>query len=175
MLHPNHSSLKLLLQFQMRGPLHFISPLHRCLCSFAGDGRYIISRDYLTLKIWDTHMESRPMKVCLISHHELILRNAPPSSGHQHQRVSTVHALWALRIWFHFRQVWDRSLTEWRQNTHGRIWVKNEPTDPSLIHIISRNRFSVWNQNGQSEYSVDLQTHGESIINLLPIYLLSYL
>jgi serine/threonine-protein phosphatase 2A regulatory subunit B len=31
--------------------------------SFASDGRYVISRDYLTLKIWDTHMESRPVRV----------------------------------------------------------------------------------------------------------------
>ena len=27
---------------------------------FSNDGRYIISRDYLTLKIWDINMEARP-------------------------------------------------------------------------------------------------------------------
>lgn len=31
--------------------------------SFTKDGRYIISRDYLTLKIWDVNMESKPVKV----------------------------------------------------------------------------------------------------------------
>jgi hypothetical protein len=35
--------------------------------SFASDGRFVISRDYLTLKIWDTHMESRPVKVININ------------------------------------------------------------------------------------------------------------
>jgi len=30
---------------------------------FSHDGRYIISRDYLTLKLWDLNMESKPIKV----------------------------------------------------------------------------------------------------------------
>eukprot|EP01010_Urceolus_cornutus_P001520 NODE_206_length_2028_cov_263.108135_g162_i0.p1 GENE.NODE_206_length_2028_cov_263.108135_g162_i0~~NODE_206_length_2028_cov_263.108135_g162_i0.p1 ORF type:complete len:440 (-),score=111.91 NODE_206_length_2028_cov_263.108135_g162_i0:649-1968(-) len=30
---------------------------------FSKDGRYILSRDYLTLKIWDVNMERRPLKV----------------------------------------------------------------------------------------------------------------
>lgn len=30
---------------------------------FSRDGRYIISRDYMTLKLWDMNMESRPVKV----------------------------------------------------------------------------------------------------------------
>jgi serine/threonine-protein phosphatase 2A regulatory subunit B len=29
---------------------------------FSPDGRYIVSRDYLTLKIWDINMESKPIK-----------------------------------------------------------------------------------------------------------------
>ncbi len=33
---------------------------------FTLDGRYIISRDYLTLKIWDINMESRPVKTIQI-------------------------------------------------------------------------------------------------------------
>eukprot|EP01041_Mallomonas_annulata_P000844 gene844-1642_t len=37
--------------------------------SFSGDGRYIISRDYLTLKIWDVNMESKPVKVINIHDH----------------------------------------------------------------------------------------------------------
>lgn len=28
---------------------------------FSRDGRFLLSRDYLTLKLWDTHMESRPV------------------------------------------------------------------------------------------------------------------
>ena len=35
-----------------------------CCVSFTKDGRYIISRDYLTLKIWDINMERRPVEVC---------------------------------------------------------------------------------------------------------------
>ena len=30
---------------------------------FSHDGRYILSRDYLTLKIWDINMDSHPVKV----------------------------------------------------------------------------------------------------------------
>ena len=33
---------------------------------FAHDGRYILARDYLTLKIWDVAMEARPLKVIQI-------------------------------------------------------------------------------------------------------------
>jgi hypothetical protein len=38
----------------------------------------------------------------------------------------------------------------------------------SSFGFTSRNRFSVWNQNGQLEHSVDLQTHGELIPSLFP-------
>ncbi|KAF0710189.1 Aste57867_5640 [Aphanomyces stellatus] len=36
---------------------------------FSPDGRYIISRDYLTLKIWDINMESRPVQTINIHEH----------------------------------------------------------------------------------------------------------
>ncbi len=39
---------------------------------FARDGRYILSRDYLTLKIWDVNMEKMPVKT--INMHD-VLRN----------------------------------------------------------------------------------------------------
>jgi len=39
---------------------------------FSKDGRYILSRDYLTLKIWDISMENRPLKTINIHDH---LRN----------------------------------------------------------------------------------------------------
>ncbi|CAG8506137.1 7616_t:CDS:2 [Diversispora eburnea] len=39
---------------------------------FSRDGRYILSRDYLTLKIWDINMETRPLKTINIHDH---LRN----------------------------------------------------------------------------------------------------
>lgn len=35
--------------------------------SFTKDGRYIVSRDYLTLKIWDINMERRPVEVININ------------------------------------------------------------------------------------------------------------
>jgi serine/threonine-protein phosphatase 2A regulatory subunit B len=38
-------------------------------CKFSNDGRYILSRDYLTLKIWDLNMEQRPLKVINIHDH----------------------------------------------------------------------------------------------------------
>lgn len=39
---------------------------------FSNDGRYILSRDYLSLKIWDINMESKPVKTINIHEH---LRN----------------------------------------------------------------------------------------------------
>ncbi|CAG8564042.1 1875_t:CDS:2 [Paraglomus occultum] len=39
---------------------------------FSKDGRYILSRDYLTLKIWDINMDNRPLKTINIHDH---LRN----------------------------------------------------------------------------------------------------
>lgn len=30
---------------------------------FSPDGRYILSRDYLTLKVWDVNMDTKPVKV----------------------------------------------------------------------------------------------------------------
>lgn len=36
---------------------------------FSPDGRYIISRDYLTLKIWDVNMEARPVQTINIHEH----------------------------------------------------------------------------------------------------------
>ncbi|KAG8806068.1 protein phosphatase 2A regulatory subunit cdc55, partial [Serendipita sp. 399] len=36
---------------------------------FSRDGRYILSRDYLSLKIWDTKMESRPIRTIQIHDH----------------------------------------------------------------------------------------------------------
>jgi serine/threonine-protein phosphatase 2A regulatory subunit B len=36
---------------------------------FSHDGRFILARDYLTLKIWDVNMESRPVKTINIHDH----------------------------------------------------------------------------------------------------------
>ena len=36
---------------------------------FSRDGRYILSRDYLTLKIWDVNMDSKPVKTIQIHDH----------------------------------------------------------------------------------------------------------
>lgn len=36
---------------------------------FSSDGRYILSRDYLSLKIWDVNMDSRPVKTIDIHDH----------------------------------------------------------------------------------------------------------
>jgi serine/threonine-protein phosphatase 2A regulatory subunit B len=36
---------------------------------FSYDGRYILSRDYLTVKIWDINMESKPIKTIPIHEH----------------------------------------------------------------------------------------------------------
>jgi len=36
---------------------------------FSGDGRYILSRDYMTLKIWDMNMEKKPVRVINLHDH----------------------------------------------------------------------------------------------------------
>lgn len=36
---------------------------------FSRDGRYILSRDYLTLKLWDVNMDSKPVKTIYIHDH----------------------------------------------------------------------------------------------------------
>lgn len=36
---------------------------------FSQDGRYILSRDYLTLKIWDINMDNKPVKTINIHDH----------------------------------------------------------------------------------------------------------
>jgi WD40 repeat protein len=36
---------------------------------FSRDGRYILSRDYLTLRIWDINMDSRPIKTINVHDH----------------------------------------------------------------------------------------------------------
>ena len=36
---------------------------------FSKDGRYILSRDYLTLKIWDVNMENKPVKTINVHDH----------------------------------------------------------------------------------------------------------
>eukprot|EP01097_Dermamoeba_algensis_P004828 TRINITY_DN3101_c0_g1_i1.p1 TRINITY_DN3101_c0_g1~~TRINITY_DN3101_c0_g1_i1.p1 ORF type:complete len:228 (-),score=39.57 TRINITY_DN3101_c0_g1_i1:317-1000(-) len=36
---------------------------------FSVDGRYLISRDYLTLKVWDLNMENKPVKTIAIHDH----------------------------------------------------------------------------------------------------------
>lgn len=33
------------------------------------DGRYIVSRDYMTLKLWDVNMEARPVKTINVHEH----------------------------------------------------------------------------------------------------------
>eukprot|EP01095_Lingulamoeba_sp_RSL-Kostka_P006222 TRINITY_DN1947_c0_g1_i1.p1 TRINITY_DN1947_c0_g1~~TRINITY_DN1947_c0_g1_i1.p1 ORF type:complete len:426 (+),score=128.83 TRINITY_DN1947_c0_g1_i1:218-1495(+) len=38
-------------------------------CKFSSDGNYILSRDYLTLKVWDIKMENKPLKTIQIHDH----------------------------------------------------------------------------------------------------------
>lgn len=36
---------------------------------FSKDGRYLLSRDYLTLRIWDINMENKPIKTINVHDH----------------------------------------------------------------------------------------------------------
>ena len=50
---------------QLQGPRSFFSEIISSIndIKFSGDGRYILSRDYMTLKLWDMHMENAPVGV----------------------------------------------------------------------------------------------------------------
>mgnify|MGYP001036968360 FL=1 len=49
----------------MQGPRSFFSEIISSIndIKFSRDGRYILSRDYMTLKLWDIHMENAPVAV----------------------------------------------------------------------------------------------------------------
>ena len=34
---------------------------------FSNSGRYMISRDYLSVKVWDLHMETRPIETYTVN------------------------------------------------------------------------------------------------------------
>lgn len=50
---------------------------------FAAGGRHILARDYMTLKLWDLNMESKPVAVYSI-HENLRSQVHPPSAPEQH-------------------------------------------------------------------------------------------
>lgn len=49
----------------LQGPRSFFSEIISSIndIKFSRDGRYILSRDYMTLKLWDMHMENAPVGV----------------------------------------------------------------------------------------------------------------
>ena len=49
-----------------------------CPCWLCRDGRYLLSRDYLTLKIWDINMESKPIQTIQVSLSHAAAAAAPP-------------------------------------------------------------------------------------------------
>lgn len=59
------------LEDQSDGPKSFFSEIISSIsdCSFSNDGRYIVSRDYMTVKVWDMHMDKCPMKTIQVSEH----------------------------------------------------------------------------------------------------------
>ena len=51
---------------------------------FSNSGRYMISRDYLSVKVWDLNMDSKPIEtytvsILLLLNHGSILRKYPPA------------------------------------------------------------------------------------------------
>lgn len=46
------------------------------------DGRYIVSRDYMTLKLWDVNMEARPVKTINVHEHlrPQVIQTSPNST-----------------------------------------------------------------------------------------------
>lgn len=47
------------------------------------DGRYIVSRDYMTLKLWDVNMEARPVKTINVHEHlrPQVIQDFPKTLG----------------------------------------------------------------------------------------------
>jgi serine/threonine-protein phosphatase 2A regulatory subunit B len=93
--HPHHCNM--FMYSTSRGPIRLVDMRHNSLCDrtarvfevddetnksffseitssvsdakFTGDGRYIISRNYLTMRIWDMNMEGRPLATIPIHSH----------------------------------------------------------------------------------------------------------
>jgi serine/threonine-protein phosphatase 2A regulatory subunit B len=65
----------------MQGNKSFFSEIIASISDirFSRDGRYILSRDYMNLKLWDMAMESKPV-VTLAVHEELRPRVGPGAS-----------------------------------------------------------------------------------------------
>nr|XP_016513697.1 PREDICTED: serine/threonine protein phosphatase 2A 55 kDa regulatory subunit B beta isoform-like isoform X3 [Nicotiana tabacum] len=64
-------SVKILQDGGSRGPKTLFSEIIASISDvkYAMDGRHILSRDYMTLKLWDTHMETSPVATYKIHEH----------------------------------------------------------------------------------------------------------
>ena len=68
----NHNSINIFFLFYVKAEdpaqKSFFSEIISSISDikFGGDGRYIIARDYLTLKIWDLHNNAKPLRTIRI-------------------------------------------------------------------------------------------------------------
>ena len=90
---------------------------------FSNSGRYMISRDYLSVKVWDLHMETKPVETYTVR-----MASSRSLNGSLHcrfslfagSRVPSFQAVFTVRERLHFRQV--RVLLErQRQRHHDRL------------------------------------------------------
>lgn len=68
-IYVTHFSFKVFEAFEDPNNRSFFSEIISSISDikFSPDGRYILARDYLTLKIWDVNMESKPVQTIHIN------------------------------------------------------------------------------------------------------------
>lgn len=71
----------------------------------SNSGRYMISRDYLSVKVWDLHMETKPIETYPVSMERLIIALSLINSSLSGTRVPALQAVLAIRERLHIRQV----------------------------------------------------------------------
>ncbi len=82
-----------------------VDPSHRSFFSeivssvsdvkFSHSGRYLLTRDYLTVKVWDLNMENKPLEIYQVSHlltHSHVYTNSHSVSVRKYARFS-VHMM----------------------------------------------------------------------------------
>ena len=54
---------------------------------FSNSGRYMISRDYLSVKVWDLHMETKPIETYTVRNLYILAVLTPPFCSTYKQRI----------------------------------------------------------------------------------------
>ena len=111
--------------------------------SFADKGRYLISRDYLTLKIWDMHMERLHLKVINI---------------HSHLKGMLCELYEADQLFDKFRVASSPNMSSLLTGGYGYVVLPSVmffTADFNCV-VINRNTAHIWGQDGVVKATMEL-------------------